>query len=47
MREGMVQAIRSKRYPYARVNRLLTHALLDTRAPGIVSLAAIRLPAGL
>ena len=28
----MVQAIRSKRYPYARINRLLTHALLDTRA---------------
>ncbi len=34
-REGMVQAIRSKRYPYARVNRLLTHALLDTHAQAL------------
>ena len=35
MREGMVQSIRSKRYPYARVNRLLTHALLDTHAQAL------------
>ena len=34
-REGMVQAIRSKRYPYARVNRLLTHTLLDTHAQAL------------
>ena len=34
-REGMVQSIRSKRYPYARVNRLLTHALLDTHAQAL------------
>lgn len=29
-RQEMVQAIRSKRYPYARVNRLLTHLLMHT-----------------
>lgn len=34
-REDMVQQIRSKRYPYARVNRLLTHALTETRADAL------------
>ena len=37
-RADMVQAIRSKRYPYARINRLLTHALLDTRAHALSAL---------
>lgn len=31
-REEMAHAIKSKRYSYARVNRLLTHALLETEA---------------
>lgn len=31
-REEMVLSVKSKRYSYARVNRLLTHALLDTDA---------------
>ena len=31
-REDMVLQIKSKRYPYARINRLLTHALLGTDA---------------
>lgn len=37
-REEMVQQIRSKRYPYARVNRLLTHALTDTQASSLSAL---------
>ena len=31
-REQMVQAVKSKRYPYARINRLLTHVLMETDA---------------
>ena len=31
-REEMVHAMKSKRYSYARINRLLTHVLLDTDA---------------
>lgn len=31
-RDEMIQAIRSKRYPYARVSRLLTHLLMHTDA---------------
>ena len=31
-REEMTLAVKSKRYSYARINRLLTHALLDTDA---------------
>ncbi len=37
-RDNMVQAIRAKRYPYARINRLLTHALLDTHAQDLSDL---------
>ena len=37
-REEMVQAIKSKRYPYSRINRLLTHLLLGTDASKLSSL---------
>ena len=37
-RNDMVQAIRAKRYPYARINRLLTHVLLDTHAQDLSDL---------
>ena len=37
-REDMVFAVKSKRYPYARVSRLLTHALLGTEAAHLAPL---------
>ena len=37
-REEMVQAIKSKRYPYSRINRLLTHLLLGTDASKLSTL---------
>ena len=37
-RQDMVLAVKSKRYSYARVNRLLTHVLLDTDAAQLAPL---------
>lgn len=39
-REEMARAVKSKRYPYARVNRLLTHALVGTDARQLSPLPA-------